>query len=152
MSQKIDDVLHVLAGIRGGYRTDKPESLRRVRVRVVREIAKQRGVPAGTVRSQLSRAHEQLRAKLDSKHGDRANWLRGLTGLLAMRDTPAAATFGTSSLAWPVAIGAGLAACVTIVLVVSASLDPSSSVEIAAVEPTFAQPVQVADTLRSELV
>ena len=49
MSQKIDDVLHVLAGIRSGYRTDKLESLRRVRVRVVREIAKQRGVNYQTI-------------------------------------------------------------------------------------------------------
>ncbi|MEN5365634.1 hypothetical protein ABE571_04450 [Stenotrophomonas sp. TWI273] len=44
MSQKIEDVLQVLAGIRSGYQPDKPEPLRRVRVRVVRQIAKQRGV------------------------------------------------------------------------------------------------------------
>lgn len=49
MSQKIDDVLHVLAGIRSGYRADKQESLRRVRVRVIREIAKQRGVNYQTI-------------------------------------------------------------------------------------------------------
>lgn len=49
MSQKIDDVLHVLAGIRSGYRADKPEPLRRVRVRVVREIAKHRDVDYQTI-------------------------------------------------------------------------------------------------------
>ncbi|WP_287595793.1 hypothetical protein [Thermomonas sp.] len=49
MSQKIDDVLQVLAGIRGGYRKDKPEPLRRVRIRVVRQIAKQRGVDYQTI-------------------------------------------------------------------------------------------------------
>ena len=49
VSQKIDDVLHILVGIRSGYRADKPESLRRVRVRVVREIAKQRDVDYQTI-------------------------------------------------------------------------------------------------------
>lgn len=49
MSQKIEDVLQVLAGIRSGYRPDKPEPLRRVRVRVVRQIAKQRGVDYQTI-------------------------------------------------------------------------------------------------------
>jgi|SRR5690606_29745552 len=49
MSQRIDDVLQILAGIRSGYRGDKPEPLRRVRVRVVRQIAKQRGVDYQTI-------------------------------------------------------------------------------------------------------
>jgi len=49
MSQKIDDVLHILDGIRTGYRADKPEPLRRVRVRVVREIAKHREVDYRTI-------------------------------------------------------------------------------------------------------
>ena len=49
MSQKIDDVLHILAGIRSAYRSDKPESLRRVRVRVLRQIAKQRDVDYQTI-------------------------------------------------------------------------------------------------------
>ncbi|WP_154081347.1 hypothetical protein [Stenotrophomonas hibiscicola] len=44
MSQKIEDVLQVLASIRSGYRPDKPESIRSESVRVVRQIAKQRGV------------------------------------------------------------------------------------------------------------
>lgn len=49
MSQKIEDVLQVLAGIRNGYQPDKAEPLRRVRVRVVRQIAKQRGVDDQTI-------------------------------------------------------------------------------------------------------
>lgn len=49
MSQKIEDVLQVLAGIRSSYQPDKPEPLRRVRVRVVRGIAKQRGVDYQTI-------------------------------------------------------------------------------------------------------
>jgi hypothetical protein len=49
MSQKIDDVLQILAGIRDGYRLDKPEPLRRVRIRVLRQIAKQRCVDYQTI-------------------------------------------------------------------------------------------------------
>ena len=49
VSQKIDDVLHILAGIRSGYRCDNPEPLRRLRVRVVRQIAQQRNVDYQTI-------------------------------------------------------------------------------------------------------
>lgn len=49
MSQKIDDVLQVLAGIRDGYRQGKPEPLRSVRIRAVRRIAEQRGVDYQTI-------------------------------------------------------------------------------------------------------
>lgn len=49
MSQKIEDVLQVLAGIRSGYRSDEHEPLRRVRIRVVRRIAKRRGVDYQTI-------------------------------------------------------------------------------------------------------
>lgn len=49
MSQKIEDVLQVLAGIRSGYQPDKPESLRSVKVRVARQIAEQRGVDCQTI-------------------------------------------------------------------------------------------------------
>jgi len=49
MSQKIDDVLQILAGIRSGYRRDSPEPLRKVRVRVVRHIAQQRRVDYQTI-------------------------------------------------------------------------------------------------------
>ncbi|MNM32714.1 hypothetical protein D3C81_433110 [compost metagenome] len=49
MSRKIEDVLQVLAGIRSGYQSDKHELLRRVRIRVVRRIAKERGVDYQTI-------------------------------------------------------------------------------------------------------
>ena len=49
MSQKIDDVLQILAGIRDGYGSDKPELLRSVRTRVLRQIANQRGVDYQTI-------------------------------------------------------------------------------------------------------
>lgn len=38
------------------------------------EIARRRGVPAATVRSQLHRALELLRQRLDGRHGDRRAW------------------------------------------------------------------------------
>jgi len=49
MSQKIEDVLQVLAGIRNDYRSDRAKPLLRVRVRIVRQIAKQRGVKYQTI-------------------------------------------------------------------------------------------------------
>ena len=49
MSQNIDAVLHILAGIRSAYSSNKSESLRRVRVRVLRQIAKQRNVDYQTI-------------------------------------------------------------------------------------------------------
>lgn len=49
MSQKIEDVLQVLAGIRGGYQPDKLGAVRRVRIRVVHQIAKQRGIECQTI-------------------------------------------------------------------------------------------------------
>jgi len=115
------------------------------------EIAAGRGVPAGTVRSQLARAHELLRAKLDREHGERASWMRGLTGLLALRDAPTAAAASTPSaatgLVWPLAIGAGLAACVVGVLVVRAALAPPQAIETAAVEPASAPAVAIEGAL-----
>ncbi|MSR63166.1 MAG: sigma-70 family RNA polymerase sigma factor [Planctomycetes bacterium] len=40
------------------------------------EIARRRGVPASTVRSQLERAHAELRARLDRRHGgERRLWV-----------------------------------------------------------------------------
>ena len=49
MSQTIDDVLKVLAGIRNAYRASMPESVRSIRIRVVRAIARERGVNYRTI-------------------------------------------------------------------------------------------------------
>lgn len=123
------------------------------------EIAARHAVPAGTVRSQLTRAHEMLRVKLDRTHGERGTWMSGLTGLLALGDGSngaAAATgasagggataSGMSGIAGPIAIGAGIAACIAAVLVVRAAIaPPSANVETAAVEPV-AVPVLAAES------
>ncbi len=123
------------------------------------EIAARHGVPAGTVRSQLTRAHEMLRAKLDRTHGERGTWMSGLTGLLALGDVKSGATAATgasagggatasgmSGIAGPIAIGAGIAACIAAGLVVRAAIaPPSASVETAAVEPV-AVPVLAAES------
>ncbi|MBL8860461.1 MAG: sigma-70 family RNA polymerase sigma factor [Planctomycetes bacterium] len=101
------------------------------------EIAERRGVPAGTVRSQLSRAHELLRTKLDREHGERASWMRGLTGLLTLHDAPVASA-GPAALGSSLAIGAGVAACIAAVFVVRAAFAPPGAVELAAVEPLVA--------------
>ena len=49
MSQKIDDVLHVLAGIRSEYRRNPAETVRQIRIRVVRQIAEERNVNYRTI-------------------------------------------------------------------------------------------------------
>lgn len=49
MSQKIEDVLHILAGIRAAHSSSRRESLRRIRIRVIRQIADQRGVDYQTI-------------------------------------------------------------------------------------------------------
>lgn len=66
------------------------------------EVARRRGVPAATVRSQLSRALEQLRVKLDREHGDRRAWSAALLGMLELRgnevaSVSASAAAGSSS-------------------------------------------------------
>ncbi len=47
------------------------------------EIAASQGTPAATVRSQLARGVEQLRARLDARFGDRSTWSTGLAALAA---------------------------------------------------------------------
>jgi RNA polymerase sigma-70 factor (ECF subfamily) len=52
------------------------------------EIAARRGVPAATVRSQLARAHDELRATLDRRHGgDSRGWCAALLPLAIERTT-----------------------------------------------------------------
>lgn len=49
MSQKIRDVLEVLAAIRREFRPDVPDSARNARLRAVRSIAAKRGVKYQTI-------------------------------------------------------------------------------------------------------
>ncbi len=70
------------------------------------ELAARRGVPPATVRSQLSRALEQLRVKLDREHGDRSAWSVALVGSLRGRAELARASATSSSVAWIAAVGA----------------------------------------------
>lgn len=75
MSQKIDDVLEVLAAIRGGYHLDQSGSLRDARRNAVRAIAKERGVTCQTIRdAYLRRLEPDIRG---TPAFDRAteNWL-----------------------------------------------------------------------------
>jgi RNA polymerase sigma-70 factor (ECF subfamily) len=52
------------------------------------EVAARRGVPAATVRSQLARAHDELRATLDRRHGgDSRGWCAALLPLAIERTT-----------------------------------------------------------------
>jgi hypothetical protein len=58
MSQKIDDVLHVLKGIRREFRTSNLENVRRIRMNVVNEIARERHVTPETIRDAYRRRLE----------------------------------------------------------------------------------------------
>jgi RNA polymerase sigma-70 factor (ECF subfamily) len=84
------------------------------------ELARRNGVAPGTVRAQLSRALEKLRAKLDREHGDRATWGLALVGLLHAREgvapvTGAASASGTLVSA-PLLAASGLAGAATLAL------------------------------------
>ena len=91
------------------------------------EIAAKRGVPPGTIRSQLSRAHAMLRQKLDQEFdGSRAAWLVPLAALGA----PRAATIAGGKIAL-VAASTLVVAATYVALVAeprdSAASEPSSA-------------------------
>jgi RNA polymerase sigma-70 factor (ECF subfamily) len=61
------------------------------------EIARRQGIPAGTVRWRVKTAIDQLRARLDERHGQ-ARWMRALAPLLAgSRWLPPTVRAGTKS-------------------------------------------------------
>ena len=81
------------------------------------QVARRRGAKASTVRSQLSRAHDQLRGKLDRKYRERNLWAVPLVRLLEVESAAGVAgggalfTFGawsTLALAAAVAIVGGV--------------------------------------------
>jgi RNA polymerase sigma-70 factor (ECF subfamily) len=98
-----------------------------------REIARRLGRSEATVRSQLSRAHALLRAKLDRDFGDRHRWA-ALAGPLAAR--PAAGLWIASVL--------GAAAAVALAWVAYARLaapdDPARPGTVALAPPSAATP------------
>lgn len=82
------------------------------------QYAERRGVPAGTVRAQLSRALAQLRTKLDAEHGDRRAWSAALRGLLdaeqVVEATAAGVGVGASASVWAAwTLGLALAGALT---------------------------------------
>jgi len=87
--------------------------LRYWRDRSPQEIARMQGVPAGTVRSRIHRAHEELRARLDRRLGDRnawsivlCAWIRASEGAQAAGASSAAALItGATVMKWKVELG-----------------------------------------------
>lgn len=71
-----------------------------------RETARRLGVPPGTVKSRLHRAHAELRRRLDDRHGDRRAWAATLLPLAARR-SPA---FALGAAAVVLAVAGGVAA------------------------------------------
>lgn len=82
------------------------------------QVAQRRRVSPGTVRSQLSRALEQLRGRLDREHGGRDAWGLALMGLLRSREAQAgvvaSGAAGATLLGWPLAAGGVLVAGATL--------------------------------------
>lgn len=95
------------------------------------QIARRLGSKAATVRTQLVRAHEQLRAKLDKQYGDRSAW----AGLLL----PSAPRGEITSAAKLAALGA-TAAVVGGVLYLSLASTPSPDAALALAEPATVSP------------
>jgi RNA polymerase sigma factor (sigma-70 family) len=90
------------------------------------QIAKARGVPGATVRSQLHRGLAKLRERLDREHGgDRKAWVMMLQPLWSEAD--AAATAGASS---GVLIGAGIVATALLWFGVSWALQDDRAVTL----------------------
>ncbi|HVS17461.1 MAG TPA: hypothetical protein VMT18_02590, partial [Planctomycetota bacterium] len=98
------------------------------------ELARARGVPASTVRAQLSRGLDRLRERLDGEHGgDRRAWSAALLGFLRRED--AAAAVGAASVAGWFAAGALVVASVAAWRVYDARQGPGAA-PAAAAAPT----------------
>lgn len=78
------------------------------------DLARALGVPASTVRAQLSRGLERLRVQLDGEHGgDRGAWCAALVGWLRREGSLGSATAGANGItAWIGAVALTLAAAV----------------------------------------
>jgi RNA polymerase sigma factor (sigma-70 family) len=101
------------------------------------ELARARGVPAGTLRAQLSRGLEMLRARLDGEHGgDRRAWSAALLGFLRREDA-AAAGAGVGAIAGWMAAAALVVASVVAWRMVDVR-QPSVAAPVVAAAPTGA--------------
>jgi RNA polymerase sigma factor (sigma-70 family) len=100
------------------------------------EIARTRGVPEGTVRSQLSRGHVLLRERLDRGYGERKTWLAALAPLAGAESATKVAAGGLSAKALALASAAVVVALVPFAWHAFRS-EPTNSV--ASAEPTRAQ-------------
>jgi RNA polymerase sigma factor (sigma-70 family) len=104
------------------------------------EIAKKRGVPSGTVRSQITRGLDALRAELDSEFGDRGAWIALLLPL-AKSGSGGAATLLQSTTAKIVASALIVAGAVVAVSVWRVSVNTRTIGEpaLAALSPSSAR-------------
>lgn len=98
------------------------------------EFAARRGVPAATVRSQLTRALEKLRARLDGQHGGRGAWSAALLGLLEGHESEVAAA--GSGAGW--LVGGILVATLSAISIVAARTLREDAAEAIAAVPAKA--------------
>ncbi len=86
------------------------------------EIAELLGVPPGTVRSQLKRGLDQLRARLDTRHGgSRRTWALALLPIAGSAPGPGALAAATTAVAGGVLMGKVTKIAIAIVLLVLAT-------------------------------
>ncbi|MCZ6596095.1 MAG: sigma-70 family RNA polymerase sigma factor, partial [Planctomycetota bacterium] len=109
------------------------------------EIARKRGVPAATVKTQLRRALALLRERLDRDHGDRRTWLLALTPLAKSGGAMAAAGTGALIVSTKTAVGAVAAAAAILVGGVwwaNRAMDPETpEVAVATPDMTGSEPI-----------
>lgn len=108
----------------------------------VRAIAERLGRSAATVRSQLSRAHDQLRARLDREFGGRQQWSVLAATLVGEKTAAPAVGFGLlAASAGAIALAAGWLAWPSFDPAPPAPVAPArTAVVAAAAAPTFEQP------------
>jgi len=113
-----------------------------------REIAERLGRPVETVNTQLTRAHERLRAKLDREHGNRSTWRALLVGLRVPR-TPVAVGAGTLggllvATGWKIGLCALMLVALGLSLWRDASTMASDGVARSSASPREVEPAAVA--------
>ena len=107
-----------------------------------REIALRQGIPASTVRSQLTRAHTLLRSALDREHGgDRNRWRAALIGWVG---APGTAEAGLSASVTSAGVWAGAAGALALAggLLLGNLDEPGGSSSVVAVTPVASTPAR----------
>lgn len=128
------EVVEVLDALPEPYRTTV--ALRYLEGLEPTEIARRRGTPAATVRTHVRRGLEQMRQRLDERHGDRLAWCTALLPIARGRDAALAGVAGagaTTAVLLPKLLAAALV-LVTALLTWSVWPDPATQPPTTAID------------------